>query len=185
MVMVAAGGCLKVANFAHAHEATKGVVVECDISHMPHTDMLAPEQLSKGQGGLASDIYALGKIIAFIKYSKVDSEASVNEAAKNKEQLGELLQSMLQKDPSKRPEIDTVRLVVSQTINKRSAVSPSFSSTRETNRSQQESNDKSLTPRKQSTAETAKEISSNNSIKATSNLSVPTTATSIRRSPSR
>lgn len=59
--------------------------------------MLAPEQVAKGKAGLASDIYSLGRIIGFIKYGKIDHEASLGEALKNKEPLAEVLQSMTQK----------------------------------------------------------------------------------------
>jgi serine/threonine protein kinase len=126
MIFLAAGGMIKIANFAHAREVAKGSSVECDIAKMQFTEMLAPEQTSKGTNGLYSDVYSLAKIIAFIKYGKIEEvETLVAEKAKTKDPLAELLQSMMQKEPSKRPDMDSVRQAINSAVTKKGSFSPS------------------------------------------------------------
>lgn len=136
-------------------------MVQCDTSKMRYNDMLAPEQVTKGRGGMASDVYSLGRIIAFIKYGKAENESIVSEAAKNKDPYAEMLQCMLERDPLKRPDVDTVRQMLTQTTGQRS-LSPALSSMKDTNRSKVSSaaTEKSLTPRKSSTTDSVKTIPS-------------------------
>lgn len=67
----------KIANFTHAREIGKNPITDYDVSKFKHTELLAPEQLSSSPVGFSADIYSLGRIIAFIKYGKMDPPESL------------------------------------------------------------------------------------------------------------
>lgn len=110
-IFIGANGQLKIGNFAHSRDISDGSAADYDVTRMKHTDFIAPEQLAKQPASFKTDIYSLGLIFAFIKQGKKESvETLLIENAKSKDLITEAIQEMVLKDPSKRLDIDAVKV---------------------------------------------------------------------------